>query len=398
LKEILFSRRLSIYNNPAGAVCGSITLFNRKNNYMKSIKKLSAAGLVLAAAMSLMLSSCGSGDSSSATSDSTASSGDAILGAGATFPYPLYSKLFSEYDKANGVKVNYQSIGSGGGILQLTNKTVDFGASDAPMNDEQTQKIGAPVLHIPITAGAVVLSYNLPEMKDTLKLSPATLANIFLGKITKWNDKMIAADNPGVKLPATPIVVAHRSDGSGTTNIFTTYLGKVSEDWNTKVGKGSSVNWPIGLGGKGNEGVAGLVKQTPGAIGYIELVYAMQNKMAFAKVQNKAGNFITPGLASTSAAANIEMPADAKVSLTNTEAADGYPIAGLSWIIIYQEQKYGNRSQEQAEKMVKLIWWMAHEGQQYSTDLHYAPLSQNAVTVGETILKSATYDGKPILQ
>jgi phosphate transport system substrate-binding protein len=222
--------------------------------------------------------------------------------------------VFSEYNKINGLKVNYQSIGSGGGILQLTNKTVDFGASDAPMNGKQDSGISAPVIHIPVTAGAVVLGYNLPDVKDTLKLSPDVLADIFLGTITKWNDPKITALNKGVKLPATAILIAHRSDGSGTTNIFTTYLAKVSKDWNTKVGKGSAVNWPAGLGGKGNEGVSGLVKQTPGAIGYIELAYAVQNNMAFAKMQNKTGNFITPSIASVTAAANITIPPDSKVS------------------------------------------------------------------------------------
>jgi phosphate transport system substrate-binding protein len=193
-------------------------------------------------------------------------------------------------------------------------------------------------------------------------------------------------------------LIAHRSDGSGTSNIFTTYLAKVSEEWSTKVGKGSSVNWPVGLGGKGNEGVAGLIKQTPGSIGYIELAYAIQNKMAFAKVQNKAGNFITPSIASVTAAANIQIPADSKVSLTNTDAADGYPISGLSWVLIYKEQKYNDRSADRASKLLKLISWTIHDGQQYSSALDYAPLSPAAVSVGDAILKSATYDGKPILQ
>jgi phosphate transport system substrate-binding protein len=298
----------------------------------------------------------------------------------------------------NGLKVNYQSVGSGAGISQLTSKTVDFGASDAPMNGKQDSAAPAPVLHIPITAGAVVLSYNLPDIKDTLMLTPGVLADIFLGTITKWNDARIAAINKGVKLPSTSIVIAHRSDGSGTSNIFTTYLSKVSPDWNTKVGKGSSVNWPTGLGGKGNEGVSGLIKQTPGAIGYIELAYAIQNNMAYAKVQNKSGNYITPSIASVTAAANIQIPPDSKVSLTNTDAADGYPISGFSWVLLYKEQKYGDRSSDRATKLLKLISWVIHDGQQYSGALNYAPLSSAAVSVGDAILKSATYDGKPILQ
>jgi len=340
--------------------------------------------------IAFLLTSCRSNNSSG--DDNT------LLGAGSTFVYPLFSKLFSEYNKITGLQVNYQSIGSGGGILQLTNKTVDFGDSDAPLNEEQTQKIGAPVLHIPMCSGAVVLSYNLPEVKDTLKLTPELIANIFLGKIKSWNDPQIGAINNAVQLPNTPIVIAHRSDGSGTTNIFTTYLAGVSADWNSKVGKGSSINWPAGLGGKGNEGVAGLVKQTPGAIGYIELAYALQNKMSFAKLQNKSGNFISPTVASTSAAGNIQIPADAKVSLTNTEAVDGYPISGFTWALIYKEQKYNSRSQDRATKLVKLLWWNIHEGQQFCNGLNYAPLSPTALSVAETILKSATYDGKSIMQ
>jgi phosphate transport system substrate-binding protein len=366
---------------------------------MKSFKILGLAGLVLAISGSMFFSSCNGGGNATAKADSTAHGDDnTIMGAGATFPNPLYSKMFSEYNKLNGLKVNYQSIGSGGGIQQLTSKTVDFGASDAPLNGKQDSALSAPAIHIPITAGAVVLSYNLPDLKDTLKLTPEVLAKIYLGEIKKWNDPKIAAVNKGVKLPATDILVAHRSDGSGTSNIFTTYLDKVSADWHTKVGKGSSVNWPVGLGGKGNEGVAGSVKQTPGAIGYVELAYAIQNNMAFAKMQNKAGNYITPSIASITASANIDIPADAKVSLTNTEAAEGYPISGLTWILVYKEQKYDNHSLEKATKMLKLIQWMVHDAQQYCAPLNYAPLSENAVKVADAQLKSVTFDGKPVLQ
>jgi phosphate transport system substrate-binding protein len=349
-------------------------------------------------AMSLM--ACNGGDNATPGQMAGKGSGDdnTLLGAGSTFIYPLFSKLFSEYHKTNKLQVNYQSIGSGGGILQLTNKTVDFGASDAPLNEEQEQKMAVPALHIPMCSGAVVLSYNLADMKDSMKFTPDIIANIFLGKIKTWNDPQIAAVNPGVRLPSTPIVVVHRSDGSGTTNIFTTYLSKVNAQWNTKPGKGSSINWPIGLGGKGNEGVAGLVKQTPGAIGYIELAYAIQNKMAFASVQNKAGKFIAPSVASTSAAGNIQLPADAKISLTNTDAADGYPISGFSWALIYKEQSYNNRSQERASQLLNLLWWNIHEGQEYCEGLNYARLSPEAVSTAENILKSATFNGQPILR
>lgn len=365
---------------------------------MKAVKSLVVAGLALAISGSMMLTSCG-GSETGAKADSTAGGDNsAILGAGSTFDNPLFSKLFSEYNKTTGLKVNYQSIGSGGGIQQLTSKTVDFGASDAPLNGKQDSALSAPVVHIPVTAGAVVVSYNLADVKDTLMLTPDVLANIFLGNIKKWNDPKIQAANKGVKLPATDILVAHRSDGSGTTAIFTGYLDKVSEEWHTKVGKGGSVNWPVGLGGKGNEGVAGQVKQTPGAIGYVELAYAVQNNMAYAKMQNKAGKFITPSIASVTAAANITIPADAKVSLTNTDAPDGYPIAGLSWVLVYKEQKYADRNADKATKMIKLIQWMIHDGQQYSAPLNYAPLSPSAVSVGDALLKTITYDGKPILQ
>jgi len=369
---------------------------------MKLLKSIVLAGLALSISGSMMLTSCNGGNNAPKGADSTAKGGNdddnTILGAGATFPNPLYSKMFSEYNKSNGLKVNYQSIGSGGGIQQLTAKTVDFGASDAPLNGKQDSSLSAPAIHIPITAGAVVISYNLPDLKDTLNLSPDVLAKIFLGEIKKWNDPKIAAINKGVKLPATDILVAHRSDGSGTSNIFTTYLSKVSKDWDTKVGKGSSVNWPVGLGGKGNEGVAGSIKQTPGGIGYIELAYAIQNGMAYARMENKSGKFITPSIASITAAANITIPADAKVSLTNTEAADGYPISGLTWILVYKEQKYNNRSADRAAKMLKMVQWMVHDGQQYCAPLNYAPLSTNAVSVADAQLKTVTYDGKPVLQ
>jgi len=365
---------------------------------MRKLKGAALAIIALAITAGMMITGTGCNGGAGSKADSTSGEDNTIMGAGSSFDNPLFSKMFSEYNKSNGLKVNYQSIGSGGGIKGLTDKTVDFGASDAPLSDDQAKALNAAAIHIPVTAGAVVLSYNLPEVKDTLMLTPDVLAGIFLGDIKKWNDPKIAAINKGVKLPATDIMVAHRADASGTTNIFTTYLTKVSKDWETKVGKGSSVSWPAGIGGKGNEGVAGTVKQTPGAIGYVELAYAIQNQMAFAKMQNKAGNFITPSIASVTAAANIDIPADGKVSLTNTDAADGYPISGLSWVIIYQEQKYNSRSADKATKMLKLIQWMIHDGQQYSAALNYAPLSPKAVAVGDALLKTATYDAKPVLQ
>jgi len=320
-----------------------------------------------------------------------------LIGAGSTFDYPLFTRMFADYNSKTGVEINYQSVGSGAGISQLTNKTVDFGATDAPMSGKQDSALTGPAVHIPVTAGAVVLSYNIPEVTKPLMLTPSVLADIFLGNITKWNDGKIAAINKGVSLPSTAILIAHRSDGSGTTNIFTTYLAKVSNDWNSKVGKGSAVNWPAGIGGKGNEGVAGLIKQTPGAIGYIELAYAVQNSMPYATMQNKAGKFIVPSAASVSAAANIAIPADSKVSLTNTDAVDGYPISGFSWVVLYKEQSYNSRSKARATNMMKLLQWMIHDGQKFSTGLNYAPLSPAAVKVGDALLKSVTFDGKPVL-
>ena len=321
-----------------------------------------------------------------------------ILGAGGTFVYPLFSKQFSEYNKKTGIQVNYQSIGSGGGILQLTNKTVDFGESDAPLNDDQTNKIGVPVIHIPLCSGAVVITYNIPGLNANLNFTPDVIADIFLGKITNWNDNRITSLNKGINIPSTPILVAHRSDGSGTTNIFTNYLSKVSPEWKAKVGSGTAVNWPSGLGGKGNEGVSGLVKQTPGSIGYVELIYAIQNKMPNGIIKNKKGKFIVPSIASVSAAGNVLIPADSKIFITDTDAPDGYPISGFTWALIYKEQNYNSRSMERAQKLLQLLWWDIHEGQQYCAGLNYASLSKQALAVAENNLKSATYNNKAILK
>lgn len=317
-----------------------------------------------------------------------------LLGAGSTFVYPLFSKMFSQYAAS---KVNYQSIGSGGGILQLTNKTVDFGDSDAPLNADQTAKMSAPVLHIPMTSGAVVITYNVPGVKGGLNLSGKDLADIYLGKITNWNSPEVKDANKGVNIPDLPIVVIHRSDGSGTSFIFTDYLTKVNPDWAKKVGKASAVNWPAGLGGKGSEGVAGLVKQTPGAIGYVELAYAVQNKMPYANIQNKSGKYITPTIQATTLASNVTIPADTKVSITDTDNPAGYPIASFTWALIYKEQSYNGRDKDHATALLKLLWWNIHAGQKDCAALNYAPLSPSAVKAAEVVLKSATYNGKAIL-
>jgi len=320
-----------------------------------------------------------------------------LLGAGATFPLPLYTKMFDTYNQKTGVKVNYQGVGSGAGITQLTNKTVDFGATDTFMTDDEIKKAGADVLHIPVALGAVVLTYNLPG-SPKLKLSSNVIADIFLGKITQWNDSKIAADNPGASLPDMNITVVHRSDGSGTTFIFTDYLSKISPEWKSGPGTGKSLNWPTGLGAKGNPGVAGLIKQLPGSFGYVELIYAMQNNMPVASVKNKSGVYVEPTIKSTSAAANVSMPADTRASITDTTAKNGYPISGFTWIIIYKDQKYGNKDKEKADATLKLLWWMTHEGQSLAEPLQYAPLPKDAAVKAETILKSAVYGNAKILK
>ncbi len=293
-----------------------------------------------------------------------------INGAGATFPFPLYSKWFSEYNKLfPNLKFNYQSIGSGGGIKQITEKTVDFGASDAPLSDDEKGK--APgLLNLPTVLGAVVVAYNLPGV-PAVNLSGSTLANIFLGTISKWNDPAIAADNPGVKLPDTAIAVASRSDGSGTTYVFTDYLAKVSPDFKTKVGAGKSVKWPTGLGGKGNEGVTGLVKQSPGAIGYVELAYANQNQLSVASIKNMDGTYVKPTIEATSAAAvGVPMPDDFRVSITNSPSKGAYPISSFTYLLVYQDQP----NKEKGPAIINFLKWALTDGEKFGPALYYAPL------------------------
>ena len=319
-----------------------------------------------------------------------------INGAGATFPYPIYSKWFDEYAKIDPeVRFNYQSIGSGGGIKQITSRTVDFGATDGPMSDEQLKQAPGELLHIPTVLGAVVATYNVPG-SPKLNFTPDVLADIFLGKITKWNDARIAAANAGASLPDQPILVVHRSDGSGTTYVWVDYLSKVSPEWQQKVGKGTSVNWPVGLGGKGNEGVSGQVKNTPGALGYVELAYAVKNKLPVASVKNAAGKFIEPTIASTTAAAAgaaKSMPDDFRASLTNVLGDDAYPIASFTWLLVYKDQP----NEAKGRAVAKFLWWMSHEGQKYADDLLYAPLPQAVVKQIEAKIKHITYQGKPLM-
>jgi phosphate transport system substrate-binding protein len=306
-----------------------------------------------------------------------------ISGAGATFPNPMYSKWFDEYHKLKGdLEINYQSIGSGGGIKQVTEGTVDFGASDGPMNDDQLkayqEKHGFPILHFPTVLGADVPSYNIPGVNAELNFTQAALAGIFLGKITKWNDPAITAANKGVSLPGNDIVVVHRSDGSGTTYIWTDYLSKTSEEWKNKVGKGTSVNWPVGLGGKGNEGVAGLIKQTPNSFGYVELIYAIQNNMPYGRVKNSSGAFIKADLAGVTAAAAAaakSMPDDFRVSITDAPGKTAYPISSFTWLLI--PSKFSDGSKRDAIK--GFVKWMLTDGQKYTEALSYAKLPKEVV-------------------
>ncbi len=319
-----------------------------------------------------------------------------LTGAGATFPYPLYSKMFAEYVKACNVKVNYQSIGSGGGIRQLQELTVDFGASDGIMDAKQKgeAKNGA-VLHIPTVAGAEAIVYNLPGVaRGQLKLTPDVLADIYLKKIKTWSDARIKAINPGVNLPATEIAVVHRSDGSGTTFIFTTYLSQVSPEWKDKVGAATSVNWPGDVGGKGNEGVANSVQQIPGAIGYVEMAYAKQNNMAWAQLKNKAGVFLEPSLESAALAADqSNLPDNMEVMITDSANPKAYPITGFTWLLVYENQK----DEAKADAVANLAWWMIHEGQQYALPLEYAPLKGPALKKAEALVKKIKANGRPIL-
>lgn len=354
------------------ALCFSITKKNLKGKNMKLFKWM-ILGFFAAATVG------------------TAPAQLRINGAGATFPYIIYSKWFDVYHAKTNIQFNYQSIGSGGGIKQIIEGTVDFGATDAPMTDEQLAeakaKQGTDILHIPTVLGAVVVAYNVPGLAQGLKLTTDVVAGIFLGEIRMWNDPKIANANPDKKLPNLPILVAHRSDGSGTTAIFTDYLTKVSKTWEQKVGRGTSVRWPVGLGGKGNEGVTGLVKQSPGAIGYVELAYAVQNKLPYAAIQNKAGKFTEPTLESVSAAATgaaKNLPDDLRVSITHADGKDSYPIAGFTWLLVYQKMK----DKQKADALVAFLKWAMGEGQKYARDLYYGPMPAEVIRLCEKKIAS----------
>lgn len=340
---------------------------------------------VLSALAIATVAACGRGESSSTSTPANASTSRSSVdlnGAGATFPYPIYSKWFSDYAAATAVRINYQSIGSGGGIKQLSEQTVDFGASDGPMSDDELAAAkGGRVLHFPSVLGADVITYNLPEIKEPLRLTGQLVADIFLGTITKWNDARIAAENTAAKLPAEDILVVHRSDGSGTTYIFTDYLTAVSPAWAAGPGKGKSVQWPVGLGGKGNEGVAGTVKQTPGTIGYVELAYANQNKLPAAQIRNASGAYIAPTIetitaAADGAAAQMGPTSDYRVSIVNAPGANAYPISSFTWLLVYEKQPDATKGKQ----LVDFMKWMYADGQTSASALDYAPLPKALAT------------------
>jgi phosphate transport system substrate-binding protein len=322
-----------------------------------------------------------------------------LNGAGATFPYPLYSRWFADYNRAHpDVRINYQPIGSGGGIEQVKNRTVDFGASDAPLSDEQLKAMGRPVLLIPTVAGAIAMSYNLPGIGTGLRLSPQNIAALFLGQITKWDDPKLTADNPGQKLPDMPVTIVHRADGSGTTFHFTSFLSLASSEWDKKVGHATSVEWPTGIGGKGNDGVAGAIKQTPGAVGYVELAYVKVNNLSYAIVRNRDGQWVAPSLAATVLAAQggaeqMTRTHDVRVSIAYGPGPTNYPIAGFTYLLIPQEQSDGVKGRA----LVDFLWWAIHDGEKAAAQLLYAQAPPAVVKIDEGIVKQVMYQGKALL-
>ncbi len=320
-----------------------------------------------------------------------------LTAAGATFPMPYYNMVFSQYSAETGTQITYGGIGSGGGIRSLTDKIVDFGATDAYLEDANMAEMPAEIVHIPTVLGAVVIAYNLPGATG-LKLSPELLEKIFMGRITKWNDPLLKSKNPGIDFPDLAITVVVRSDGSGTTQIFSDYMSKISKSWAETVGAGKALQWPVGMGAKGNPGVAGTISQTTGAIGYIGSEYAFAQKIQTAEIQNSAGNYITANIESVSAAAQGEIPADTRVMLTNSADPNAYPISGFTWIILYKEQNYSGRTKEQALATVKCLDWLVGPGAQGEAGkVHYSPLPVSAVEKAKTILRSVTFDGTPLL-
>jgi len=357
-------------------------------------RKLSGIPITLIVAIALLALTAGCGGSGGTDASGVPSA--SLTGAGATFPYPLYSKWFDVFGKDHaGVNINYQSIGSGGGIQQITAQTVDFGASDAPMKDEELAKTPAPILHIPTVAGAVVVVYKVKGVDSGLRLTPETLAKIFMGQITNWNDPALKTDNASLELPDQDIRVVHRSDGSGTTSIFTDYLASANADWKDQVGKGKEVNWPVGIGGKGNEGVGGQVSQTEGSIGYVELAYASQNKLSTAMIRNKAGKFVEGTVENTTAAlasAVNNLPEDFRGSIVDQAGDNAYPISGLTYLLIYKDQK----DQNKGKALVAFVNWALHSGGGYAKDLEYAPLPPEMIAKVDAKLKQVNYQGQSL--
>ena len=355
-----------------------------------------ALAVLLAGVVLLAFTAACSGERADSTTPGASGDTVRLQGAGATFPNPLYQKWLSEYGKVNPrAKIDYQSIGSGGGIQQIQSQTVDFGASDAPMSDDDLKKAPGELLHIPTVLGAVVITYNLQGVATPLRFSPDVVADIFLGKIKRWDDARIKADNPGVALPPNDISVVHRSDGSGTTAVFTDYLAKVSPEWKTKPGVGKSVDWPVGIGGKGNEGVSGQVKQTPNTIGYVELAYAVQTKLPVALIRNKSGNFVEPSLDAVTAAAAESLPTtpeDLRVSITDAAGATAYPISSYTYILVYKDQKDAAKG----KALVDFLWWSIHDGERFAKDLQYSPLPAQIVERASAKINSITSGGKAL--
>jgi phosphate transport system substrate-binding protein len=342
----------------------------------------------------IMLAACGGGGKKGSKNDEKIT----LTAAGATFPMPFYNLAFKKYGDDKGIVMTYGGIGSGGGIRSLTDKVVDFGATDAFLSEEEDSAMQAGVVHIPTCMGAVVIAYNLPGV-DSLKLTPELLEDIFFGKITKWNDQKLKAVNQGIKMPDTKITVVYRSDGSGTTYIFSDYMTKISALWSEKVGTGKSLNWPTGIGAKGNPGVAGTISQSVGSIGYIGSEYAFAQKIKYASLKNSSGKFINPDIRTVSNAAKVKIPEDTKTMVTNSSDPDAYPISGFTWIILYKEQSYNKRSVKQAQEIVKFLEWLVGpEGQSFAESVNYAPLPSEVSARAKKILGTITYNGKPVIE
>jgi phosphate transport system substrate-binding protein len=356
--------------------------------------------MVLVLSAALITAGCAGGKESAPPGSGTGTGEPqkvVLNGAGASFPFPIYSLWFTEYNKLHpNIQINYQSIGSGGGQKAIIEKTVDFGASDAPMTDEKLKEAPGKLLHIPTVMGAVVLTYNLPGVGTGLRLTPEVIAGVYLGKIKKWNDPAMTRENPGAKLPGKDIVVVHRSDGSGTTNIFTAYLSAVSPEWKSRVGSGTSVGWPTGVGAKGNEGVTTQVQQTEGAIGYVELAYAVENKLGYALVKNRAGKFVEPSIDSVTAAAGAaqNIPEDYRIMIVDQPGDNAYPISGFTWLLIYAQQS----DLAKGRALLELLQWALTDGENMVSRLLYAPLPANVQDMVQKTLKTVTYQGQPILK